>query len=144
MQEDFDYKDVPKGFLHCLDTKCTHSATCLHFLAAQHAEQNISSFLVVNPVYVANRDECQFFQTVCLARFALGITHLFNNLQHAKAVKIKAILYNYFGRNTFYRIRSKQRLIKPEEQDFIRKVFIEEEIADEPIFDEYVDRYNWY
>jgi hypothetical protein len=34
-------------------------------------------------------------------------------------------------------------LITPEQQDFIRKVFLEEGIEEEPVFDEYVEQYDW-
>ena len=143
MQNNFNYNEVPKGFIHCLNAQCTRSTGCLRFLAANCAGIETPFFHIVNPAHITNWDECRFFYPDKLVRFAIGITDLFNNLPHAKAVKIKAIIYKQFGRNTFYRIQSKQRLINPEEQNFIRKVFIDEGITEEPIFDKYVDKYDW-
>ena len=144
MEKYFNYKDVPKNYLHCLNAQCPHAADCLRFQAALHAGPDTSSFLAVNPAYVADNEECPYFRPDCMVRFALGITHLFDNLPHAKAIQIKKMLYNQFKRNMFYRILNKERLIRPEEQDFIRDVFFKEEIEDEPVFDEYIDRYDWY
>ena len=143
MNKNFNYKEVPKNYMHCLNAQCLQSAHCLRFKAARHAGQATASFLVVNPAHVANADECQFFQSAHFVQFARGITHLLNNLPHAQHIKIKRSLYNHFNKNVFYRILNKQRLIKPEEQEFIRQLFIQEEIAEEPVFDEYVELYNW-
>ena len=144
MEENFNYQDVPKNYVYCLNNECTHSSDCLRFKVTLHVDKNISSFRTVNPVYVAQQKECFYFQSDRLTRFALGITHLFDELPHEKAVKIRNILYKYFKLNMFYRIQNKQRLIKPEEQDYIRQVFANEGILEEPVFDEYVDRYNWH
>ena len=143
MKENFDYTEVPKNYLHCQNAQCPRTADCLHFLVACHINNETPYFSVVNPAYVVEQRECPFFRPDHLVRFALGITYLFDNLSHAKAVKIKQLLYNHFPQSTFYRIRNKQRLIKPEEQDFIRQVFIKESIEEEPVFDKYVDRYDW-
>jgi len=83
-----------------------------------------------------------YFQTDFLSRLALGITHIFDDLPHAKALEIKQILYNHFKRNMYYRIRSKQRPIRPEEQVYIYQVFRKNGIKKEPQFDEYFEQYD--
>ena len=143
MNENFNYKEVPKNYTHCLNAQCPRSAECLRFKAACHADQRKTSLVVVNPAYVANAGECQFFQPIRFVRFARGITQLLNNLPHTQHVRIRKMLYNHFNKNVFYLILNKQRLIKPKEQDFIRKLFINEEIAVEPVFDEYIELYDW-
>lgn len=143
MDSNFDYKEVPKNYTHCLNEQCVRSADCLRFKVAHYADKDIGSFLTVNPIYAANGEECRYFQPDLMTRFASGIKHLLDNLPHTKAVKIKDILYKHFGLNTFYRIQNKKRLIKPEEQDYIREVFLKEGIEEEPVFDEYVDKYDW-
>ncbi|NDW11861.1 hypothetical protein D0T50_03030 [Bacteroides sp. 214] len=144
MKDNFDYKQVPKAFLHCLHTPCPHSTECLRYIAALKADNDREYFSVVNPHYVSAKEkECPYFMPDSLTRFALGITHIYDNLPHAKAVKIKEILYNHFRRNTYYRIRNKERLIKPSEQEYIRKVFRREGVLEEPAFDQYVDQYDW-
>ena len=143
MNENFDYQAVPKNYTHCLNAQCPQSAHCLRFEVARHAGQATASFLVVNPAHVANAGECRFFRPVHFVRFAKGITRLLNNLPHTQHVKIKRILLNHFNKNVFYLILNKQRLIRPEEQEFIRQLFVQEEIAEEPVFDEYIEQYDW-
>ena len=143
MKPNFDYKEVPKGYTHCLDVQCPRVEECLRFLVTQHIDSETTSFQIVNPAYVAEQKECPYFQPDSFTHFALGITHLFDNLPHAKAIKIRKIIYDYFGRNTFYRILNKQYQIRPKEQEFIQETFMKEGIEEPPAFDKYIDRYAW-
>ena len=143
MEKDFNYQNVPKNYVHCLNAQCPRSADCLRFQVALHANPETSFFQVVNPACVVDKKECQYFRPDCLRSFALGITHLFDNLPLKKAVKMRKILYGHFKKNMFYRILNKERLISPEEQDFIREAFYKEGIEEELVFDKYVDKYDW-
>ena len=149
MSENFNYKEVPHGYTHCMNEQCPRSAECLRFLVGLHVDSQTSTFSVVNPAYVANiantanKGKCPYFRTRGLVRYALGITHLYDTLPHIKAGKIRKIIYNYYGKYAYYRIRNKERLINPEEQDYIRQVLNKEGIEGEPTFDLYVEQYDW-
>ncbi len=144
MKETFDYTQVPYGYYHCLHTQCPRAQECLRLYVALHASTEVVIFKVINPAFVCGKeDACRFFQSNRLSRFAMGITHLYDELPHNKAVEIKRILFAEFQRNTYYRIQHKQRYIRPAEQEFIREVFRREGIQQEPVFDEYIDKYDW-
>ena len=40
-------------------------------------------------------------------------------------------------------IQKKERLITPEEQNIIRLIFIRQGIHTDPLFDQYVEQYDW-
>lgn len=143
MEEYFDYHDVPKGYIHCLNESCPDATTCLRFQVALRADAQTISFQTINPTYAAGGEGCSYFQSDQLTRFASGITHLLDKLPHSKAIEIKEILHKHFGTNTYYRIRNKKRLIRPEEQEYIRQLFVEEAVGGEPMFDEYIDKHDW-
>ena len=46
-------------------------------------------------------------------------------------------------RATYYRCWRKERLIKPGEQERIRQIFLKWGINEEPVYDEYVEQYEW-
>ena len=144
MKTNFDYKEVPKGYLHCQNAQCPRAEECLRFLVTRYIDSKTEYFLIINPAYIAEQKECPFFKPDSLTRFALGMTHLFDNLPHAKATKIRGTIRGYFGRTCFYRVGRKERLIKPEEQDFIRQTFINEGITEPPEFDKYIEQYAWF
>ena len=139
----FNYKEVPHNYIHCLNAQCPCAGNCLRFIAAQHADAKIATFRVVNPVYIASRKECPLFHPNQVIRYAVGITHLYENLPYIKMRPIKRQIQAYFGRSKYYRIYRKERNISPEEQSFIRELFRKMGIQEEPAFDEYVDMYKW-
>lgn len=144
MKEDFDYSQVPYGFLHCLRAECPRSADCLRFKAARHASPHIATFSVINPLYIAGKDEkCPHFKEDRVVCFALGITHLFDHLPYAKVNKIKQSIRTQLHRTTYYRILRKERYIKPEEQSIMREVFHREGIKEDLMFDKCVYTYDW-
>lgn len=143
MEESFDYRDIPKGYAHCLHSSCRQSSDCLRFRVALSAGAGIRTFLTVNPAYADSQEGCPYFDPDRMTHFALGMQHLFDNVPHKKAVRIRDILYNRFGKTQFYRMVNKERPIDPEKQAIIREVFIKEGIDEEPVFDTYIDQYNW-
>ena len=144
MKEDFDYKQVPHNYVHCLHAQCQSSAECLHFLVTQYATPEIKFFPALNPTHIISKGGvCPYFHQDQMECFALGITHLFDNLPYKKALKVRRMLYLHLKRNTFYRIQRKERLINPAELSLIREVFQKEGIQEEPLFDEFIYKYNW-
>ncbi|MCD8183408.1 MAG: DUF6078 family protein [Bacteroides sp.] len=144
MEKDFDYNSIPKTYLYCLNAKCTRFAKCLRYQAAIHANPKLASISVVNPSYIAGQEkDCPHFQPDRLSRFALGITNLLDKIPHAQAVRLRDSLYSHLGRSMYYRIRNRERLIHPEEQEFIRQLFLRYGIKEKPVFDEYVELYDW-
>lgn len=144
MKQDFDYKEVPHDYTHCLHAQCPRSANCLRFLVTQHAGPEVIRIQVINPAHVIGKEEkCSDFQPDVLACFAFGITHLFDKLPYSTAVKVRRLLFLNLKRNTFYRIQRKERLINPEEISLIREAFRMEGIKEEPVFDELIYKYDW-
>lgn len=144
MKEDFNYKEVPYNYIHCLHAQCRHSDKCLRYLITRYADPKIEHITIVNPSYaLANEDNCSFFHEDRMSCFACGITHIFDNLPYKQALKVKKLVYNKLRRNTYYRIKRKERLINPEEISLIREIFRNEGIKDEPAFDELIYKYDW-
>lgn len=143
MNNDLDYKQIPQGYLHCLSADCTRSADCLRFKVGMAAGESVSYFKIVNPAYAKKQEDCHFFQPDQKVRLAYGITHLYDNLTKRNAEKLWKLIHNYIGNAVYYRIRNKERAIRPEEEAFIRKAFLEAGITEEPQFDEYKEQYDF-
>ena len=76
-------------------------------------------------------------------QYTSGITHLLDSIPYSDAIVIKQQMLEYFGRNSYYRFLRKERLISPSEQKHIRQLFRKRGIEDEPVYDEYLERYEW-
>lgn len=74
---------------------------------------------------------------------AVGMLHLYDNLNYRDALVVRREIYLHFGRGTYYRIRNGERMIAPDEQNFIKQVFRKHGITSDPVFDGYEDAYEW-
>lgn len=144
MEKDFDYNTVPITFLHCTHAQCLQANNCIRHQLMFQLTPDRNNIPIVNPARIEGKGEnCPYFFRDRKSQFALGITHLLDNIPHTKAIQIKREMYNYFRRNMYYRILHKERLITPAEQIFIRQLFLDKGINEEPVFDKYVEQYQW-
>jgi len=142
--KDFDYDLLPYKFAHCMNSRCKRADECLRYKAMQHIPAERKTVTIVTPAYTnpANGD-CSFFKADQLQQFARGMTNLLAYIPHNDAVVIKQQMLTYFGRTHFYRLWRKERLFTPEQQEYVRQLFIQRGIQDTPVFDEYVEQYEW-
>lgn len=143
METFFNYDEVPFNYTHCLMEQCPRSADCLRFLVTRHVPRQTVTIQTVNPLHLEDKETCPFFHPDCLSRFAVGFSNILNNLPHEKAILIRKDLIEYFGRVMYYRIRNKERQIRPEEQLAIDRILKDRGILEKPVFDEYIDRYDF-
>ena len=123
MNKDFDYNLLPYKFAHCMNGQCKQADKCLRSRAAQHIPIERKTVTFVNPAHTnpANED-CPYFKADQLQQFALGMTHLLAYI---------------------YRLWRKERLFSPEQQEYVRQLFLERGLQEAPVFDEYVEQYEW-
>jgi len=144
MLQDFDYNTVPITFVHCMHSQCPNADNCLRYQVVLHVTPERGHIPVVNPARISgNGENCPEFFSDRKSNFALGITHLLDNIPHFIALEIKNEIFAYFKRNTYYRILHKERLITPAEQKFITRLFRSKGINEQPKFDKYVEQYEW-
>lgn len=144
MQEDFDYSSVPHNFIHCLNKQCRHADRCLRYQVTPYIPLQRKNFIIANPACTTpDAESCPYFMPDQKERFALGITHLLDNIPHQEAEVIKRQIIACMNKATYYRCWRKERLVKPAEQEQIRQIFLNKGIKEQPVFDEYVEQYDW-
>lgn len=144
MNPNINYESVPYKFPYCLNTQCKHAEKCLRYILSKLLPVERTVFSIVNPACTTPQaDSCPYFKADKTDRYARGITRLLDDLPHNKAVAVKSAIRAHFSKGTLYRIQSKERLISPDEQNFFRRIFIQYGINNDPIFDEYVEQYDW-
>lgn len=144
MKSEYDYQLLPETFAHCLNEQCERADGCLRRQAALRMPAERGIVTIVNPAHITpTGEDCSYFKADCLLRFARGITHLLDQVPHSDAVVIKQQLLSHFGRTHFYRFWRKERLLSPGQQEYIRQLFLKRGISGDPVFDEYVEQYEW-
>ncbi|MDD3789515.1 MAG: DUF6078 family protein [Petrimonas sp.] len=138
------HSDFPRNFAHCLASTCPQNDACLRWKAYEVLPDDMDEWITfVNPKRVppAQRMECPYFLKMEQLRYAKGMKHLFDSVPHSDALGLKRELAGYFGHSTYYRCVRGERLIAPEEQAHIKKLFALRGLSDELHFDAYVEQY---
>ena len=147
-------QDIPKQYTYCFAGKdlCPKAGTCLRAIAAQLLSDSpekvsLKILSVVNPVYVARLSPpgtCMFYRDNEPVRFAKGMTRLFDNLPLKQAHAVRLHVMRCFScESYFYHSRNGKRLIPPDEQKSILRVFSSANVKFVPEFDEYVYAIDW-
>lgn len=72
-----------------------------------------------------------------------GVKGLLDKIPYEDAVSIKQQLIGHFGKTKYYRFYREERYLTPKEQAYIRQVFCNKGITEEPPFTRYTDEYMW-
>ena len=144
MDPNFDYASVPERFAHCLNAGCARAGQCLRQLVVAHVPADRPTFTVINNApHRPDGEDCPYFKPDQPLRYAKGMTRLLDNLPHKKAEAIGHRLQQHYGRTQYFRARRGIILISPADQNYIQRVFRHFGVDEEPVFDSYVDEYNW-
>lgn len=84
-----------------------------------------------------------FFQITNQKRIALGITNLLDNVPHKTALLLRRQMVEHFGKTLYYRFLRKENELLPEHQIFIKQLFEQNGINEEPVFDSYRESFDW-
>lgn len=143
--------DIPHNYIYCYatDETCPQATRCLHAIAArllqESGRETPLTIQSVNPNYVRqSASSCTLFRDSAPARFARGMTKLFEDipLKQAQAVRRKVVAC-FSCESYFYLSRKGERLITPDEQKGIEKAFLSAGIETAPQYDGYVEGVVW-
>lgn len=144
MKPDFNYDSVPYNFSHCFCGQCAWADKCLRHQVALRMPAERHSVTVVNPLNVApDGKNCRYFKADRMLVYGLGISGMFDNLNYKKALVLKRQIRYHFGRSMYYRILHKERPVTPAEQEQIRRIFVDNGVKTEPVYDQFIEEYDW-
>lgn len=143
MKQTFDYNALPSYFAHCFNANCLRADQCLRHKMAILLPKERETVLTVNHLrFLPNGEDCTFFKNNETRLYAKGISALIDSLPHAKAITIRQKLVDHFGKSLYYRFYRKEALISPDQQSFFKEIFKAQGIAEPPVFDELIERYE--
>ncbi|MBQ6065057.1 MAG: hypothetical protein IJK87_15745 [Prevotella sp.] len=141
--ESFDFDSVPSGYALCFNNSCPLSDQCLRHLAGEHVPTQLTRGASVYPNAYAN-GKCKHFKQVRIVNAARGFGDILANVRRNDYPAMRQRLLKCVGTGgTFYRYRNGERLLMPEQQDAIRKVFRDFGYDDNVQFNGYVTVYDF-
>lgn len=138
------HSSIPYNFAHCLASECALKDECLRWKAYELLPDDLNKRVTfINPKSLppAAAEECPHFLKAELQCYAKGMRRIFDSVPHKAALSLKQQMKGYFGTRTYYRCVSGERLISPDEQNRIRKMFASRGLPSDVAFDEYIDQY---
>lgn len=113
-------------------------------LAATNCTSQCPTLSIINPNCIpADTTNCPHFRKALKCRVAWGIRHLLDNVPHKCAAPMRNQLVGHFGKTTYYRFYRQEQGLFPKAQAYIRQVFKQYGIAEEPKFERYSEEYSY-
>lgn len=144
---DFDYAQLPSGYVLCPNEACPRAGQCLRQALFNGVPASCKYIRILSPAAArqAAGPQCPHFRALETRRFAQGIDALLAQLRtfpYDDAVWLKRKVYEYFGKNKYYDIKNRIRLVTPEEQEEVVSIFRRRGITALPVYDEYIDKFD--
>lgn len=143
IKKKFTLEDIPGGYAMCTRNDCTVCEQCLRHIAYNDVGKDQKRLMIINPLLVVPNEQCEHFRTDELATYAKGFVRMKDEMLPRQYDEFMVRLIGKFGRTGYYERRRGERLCKPSEIEFIRKVLQEMKLPNLE-FDAYEKHYNWY
>lgn len=119
----FDFGQVPDRWALCGLSECSRKDECMRYQVCQHAPVDMTRGFCVLPT-VLKKEVCPHFFPIEVVRAAVGFRGIFSEVKESDHVALRLEIASYLGRGgTYYRYRNGERLLMPEQQEWIRQLF---------------------
>ena len=143
MDKTFDFKGIPYGWAFCYISECSRKEECMRYQVCKIAPDDRTKNPCVLPT-VMRAESCPHFHPVQVVRAAAGFRHIFAEVKEKHHASMRAKMASYLGSGgTFYRYRNGEKLLMPEQQEWIKKLFLRYGYTEEVVFDSYKDVYRF-
>lgn len=144
MDNNFDFKQVPNGWVLCYISACNRKEECMRYQFCLSAPDKLTKTQCVLPT-VLKKSECPHFMPIRIVKAAKGFHHIFDEVKEKHHAAMRVEMARYLGAGgSFYRYRNGEKLLMPEQQEWIRKMFQRYGYSEEVVFDDYEDVYRFY
>jgi len=139
-----DYKKIPDWWPLCSNGACEQRETCLRWKAWQGMPAQNEKWLCLMPS-AWQHEPCRHYVKAEKQRMAQGFHTLMNHLHNREhRYQIRMELTDYLGsKGTYYRYKDGERLLSPEQQQWMAELFAKYGYDRDIRFDAYEDEYNF-
>ena len=140
----FPFSQVPKDWTLCFLSECPLKENCQRWLAYSYAPDDVRVRSCVMPQALRS-GRCHYYVEPQPVRMASGFRNIFRSVRREDYPSMLGALFNYLGsRRTFYRYRSGEKLLSPEQQSWMKNLFKKYGYKDDAVqFDKFIDTYQF-
>ncbi len=119
----FNYADAPKSWYNCFNSACPKAGECMHFMTGKNVPADVTLGNAIYPNACKN-GECRFFKQIRMMRGAYGFNTMLNDLKRKDEELLRGMITDYLGSNTtYYKFNRGEKLLTPEQQEWILALF---------------------
>ncbi len=134
-----NFDEVPTSWALCFCEGCPRHADCLRYVAGRAVPDNLTWGNAVYPTAYRNGD-CRHFRPVRVIHAAYGFRQLFREVKQRDYTPLRERMKAYLGgHGTYYRYNRGERLLTPEQQQWILDLFARYGYTEELAFEHYRD-----
>lgn len=144
MNNEIDFKSMPRDYVVCWHVGCPMADDCLRRLAAEHLPESKTvaksvNLRAVNPA----TGHCHLRRPIRWVRNAYGMRHIYDDVRTGDKERLYHTIWSKLGNSMYYRYRNGQRPISPELQAWIESAFRQLGYTNPVRFDRYSDAPAW-
>ena len=134
---------IPPSYPRCFQSDCPKADTCMRLLASKYIPEGQVRGDAVYPT-ARKGSNCQMYKQTRVIRAAYGFSALFAEVKKKDDTPLRDRIKTYLGGNTtYYRYHHGERLLTPEQQQWIINLFRCKGYTEELHFDAYRDMYDF-
>ena len=116
--------NIPRNWLYCFNSDCQHQEECIRFRSTVALSGSRTWGNAVYPAALHADGSCEHFKQLRIVRQAWGFNLLFKDVKLHDAPTLRSLMKEYLGGNTmYYRYHHGERLLSPEQQAWIKRLF---------------------
>ena len=140
----FDFSRVPAGYQMCFLGDCPRRDECLRYMAGQRLPERLTWGPAVYPTMKRDEQGCRFFRTSEPKHMAWGFDTIFEDVKSKHESGLRAAMKAFLGgHGTYYRYHRGEKMLTPEQQAWIIKLFQQAGYHEHLQFDHYADVYDF-
>ena len=146
IEQDFDFRQVPKTWALCYIGECKRKKECMRYQLQLLATDETHCRPCILPTVMRDGKACQHFHPIEKVRAAAGFKKILTEVKEKHRAAIRLKLISYLGQGgTFYRYRNGESLLMPEQQKWIVNLLRKYGYTEGIEFDSYKElyRYSW-
>jgi hypothetical protein len=137
-------RDVPMSWQICFLTECPVKDRCLRQLIASQLSEKRDFGPAVYPTMKRGENGCRLFVANEPQLMAWGFEKMFSEVRHRDVVSLRKEVTNELrGHSNYYRYNNGERLLSPEQQEAIIKLFQKYGYQNQLEFDHYTYVYDF-
>ncbi len=142
----FDFSNMPSWYVLCTNSLCPYQGNCLRFLVARYAPEGIETAMCVLPrVLNEKENKCRYLDKIQVVVMAAGFENLYDRVMKKDYTTMRKGITEYLhGTKSYYEYKRGDRVLTPEQQQWINDYVKSFGYDWEVTFDRYFESYGYH